>query len=247
MDYALRSVGLSFQDGHHLHAHSHPWGQLIFAATGTMRVDAAEALWLVPPGRALWAPPEVRHGIEMRGTVAMRTIYVPPTRAARLPEQCRAVEVDALLRALILHIVERGLLREDAEADARLAGVFLDRLEAAPRLLLDLKLPSDARLRASAERMWRAPGAVLDLATLARRTRLSARTVQRIFLAETGMRFVEWRQRLRLIHAITALNAGVSVTAAAAEAGYASASAFTAAFRAQLGETPSGFVRGGGA
>jgi AraC-like DNA-binding protein len=69
------------------------------------------------------------------------------------------------------------------------------------------------------------------------------RTLQRIFLEEKGLRFVEWRQRLRLIHAVTALNAGASVTEAGAAAGYASTSAFIAAFRAQMGETPARHAR----
>ena len=81
MGFALRSVGLTYGDGHVLPSHAHDWGQLIFAMTGTMRVEAADALWLVPPGRALWAPPKVLHAIAMRGKVAMRTIYVPPERA----------------------------------------------------------------------------------------------------------------------------------------------------------------------
>ena len=43
MSYALRSVGLTFADGHVLHEHAHPWGQLIFASAGTMRVKGGLA------------------------------------------------------------------------------------------------------------------------------------------------------------------------------------------------------------
>jgi AraC-like DNA-binding protein len=243
MRYALRSVGLTYGDGHVLEAHAHRWGQLIFAGSGTMRVEAQAALWLVPPGRALWAPPDVVHAIEMRGAVAMRTIYVPPERAAPLPGQCTALEIDALLRELILHIVGRGMIVEDDAADERLAALFLDRLAAAPRLTLRLPVPADARVKALAERLWAAPGDTRTLAGLARAASISTRTVQRIFLQETGMRFVEWRQRLRLIHAITVLNGGANVTQAAAHAGYASTSAFIAAFRQQMGETPARYAK----
>jgi AraC-like DNA-binding protein len=58
------------------------------------------------------------------------------------------------------------------------------------------------------------------------------------------MRFVEWRQRLRLLHAITLLEQGSSVTEAGAAAGYASSSAFVAAFRSQTGMTPRRFGKG---
>ncbi|HXC54363.1 MAG TPA: helix-turn-helix transcriptional regulator [Rhizomicrobium sp.] len=245
MRYALRSVGLTYGDGHVLEAHSHDWGQLIFAISGTMRVAAADVLWLVPPGRALWAPPDVVHGIAMRGAVAMRTIYVPPERVSALPALCTALEVDPLLRALILHIVARGMLGEGIAADERLAGVFLDRLAAAARLVLHLPMPRERRTRLIADKLCAAPADTRSLPALARAAKLSARTVQRVFQAETGMRFVEWRQRLRLIHAITALDMGASVTAAGADAGYASSSAFIAAFRQQMGETPGQYVKTG--
>jgi hypothetical protein len=146
MSYALRSVGLTFGDGHVLEEHDHPWGQLIFASAGTMRVKAEEAMWLVPPGRALWAPPRTRHEIEARGTLAMRTVYVPPERGAALGGRCRAIEVGPLLRELILAIVARGLVREAEGAEAHLAGLFLAELADAPALALCVPMPRDPRL-----------------------------------------------------------------------------------------------------
>src|ERR1700712_3592546 len=153
MRYALRSVGLTYGDGHVLDAHSHDWGQLIFASTGTMRVEAADALWLVPPGRALWAPPCVVHAITMRGAVGMRTVYVPPARAGALPAVCTELEIDALLRELILHIVGRGMLRAGGEREERGGGVFLAGLAAAQRRVLPLPMPATARARRLAERL----------------------------------------------------------------------------------------------
>ena len=67
--------------------------------------------------------------------------------------------------------------------------------------------------------------------------------MQRLFHDETGLRFVEWRQRLRLIHAIGALGQGATVTIAGAEAGYASTSAFIAAFKQHIGHTPTRYKR----
>ncbi|MEJ1968292.1 MAG: helix-turn-helix transcriptional regulator [Rhizomicrobium sp.] len=246
MRYALRSLALTYGDGHVLEAHSHPWGQLIFAGSGTMRVEAAAALWLVPPGRALWAPPDVAHAIAMRGVTAMRTIYIPPERAGGLPPLCTAMEVDPLLRELILHIASRQMLAEGVDADERLAGVFLDRLGQAERLVLHLPMPKDVRMRGLAEKLWADASDVRTLAALARAAKVSARTVQRVFQAQTGLGFAQWRQRLRLIHAIAELHAGASVTTAAAAAGYASTSAFIAAFRQQTGKTPGRYVKARG-
>ncbi|HEY6814764.1 MAG TPA: helix-turn-helix domain-containing protein, partial [Croceibacterium sp.] len=60
-----------------------------------------------------------------------------------------------------------------------------------------------------------------------------------LFLSETGLPCAHWRQRLRLLHGAAALGEGHSVTEAGLEAGYASTSAFIAAFRKHFGVTPS--------
>ena len=239
----MRSLGVSYPDGYVLRPHAHRWGQLIYAAAGTMQVEAADMLWLVPPTRALWAPAGTVHAIAMRGAVAMRTIYVPPERSAVLPGASHGIEIAPLLREVILHIVSLGLLSAAVPAQAHIAAVFADLVAAAERLPLFVPMPRDARAMRAAKALHDDPARGESAARLARMAGLSVRTLQRIFLAETGLRFVAWRQRLRLIHAIAALNAGASVTQAGAAAGYASTSAFIAAFRAQMGETPARYAR----
>jgi AraC-like DNA-binding protein len=244
MGYALRCEVITFSDGHQEAAHNHGWGQLIYAATGTMRVVADNALWLIPQGRALWVPPGTEHAITMRGSVAMRTIYIPPGRAGALPEHTEALEVDALLRELILHIAPMRLLREDMREHERLATLFLDRLSRAGRSMFMVPMPRASALKVLAEKLRDDPVREASLPALARAAGMSVRTLQRRFREETGLRFVEWRQRLKLMHAITMLGAGASVTEAGSGAGYANTSAFIAAFRAHMGETPKAFVRG---
>ena len=242
-DFVLRSLGQTFSSGHVLAPHSHPWGQLIYAVRGTMQVLAANTLWLVPPTRALWAPAGTVHAIEMRGTTAMRTIYVPVERSAALPAHSHAIEISPLLREVILHIVSLRLVGADEPRNLHLAQVFLDLVAAAPSLPLFVPMPRDARAAVVARALQADPARDDGIAALARGAGASVRTLQRIFRDETGMRFVEWRQRLRLLHAIALLEQGTSVTAAGAAAGYAGTSAFIAAFRQQMGETPARYAR----
>jgi len=56
---------------------------------------------------------------------------------------------------------------------------------------------------------------------------------------ETKMTVGEWRRRLRLLHGVRLLAGGESVTNAAIDSGYASTSAFIAAFKRTFGMTPS--------
>lgn len=238
MAFLVRSLACTYFGGHHIEPHAHPWGQLIYAAAGVMRVRADDTLWLIPPARAVWAPAGLRHEIWARGDFAMRTLYLAPGLAEPLASGCRAIEVSPLLRELIVHVVSIGMLAADDPAHVRLAGTIVDLLRAAGDLPLSLPLPNDPRALRAAERLQDHPADPAQLGEIARQAGASARTLQRLFLTETGLRFGEWRQRLRLIHAAGALGDGASVTEAGLDAGYASTSAFIAAFRRRFGRTP---------
>lgn len=238
MALIVRALAATYYDGHHIEAHSHDWGQLIYASSGIMRVRAAGRLWIVPPARALWAPAGLRHEIHARGDFAMRTVYLAPGTMEALPDECRAIDVTPLLRELLLHIVAIQLLDEADPRHRAWATVLIERLAAAETLPLSLPLPADPRAARAADLLQADPGGEIELAALAARSGASLRTLQRLFLAETGLRISEWRQRLRLIHAAGLLGAGGGVTEAGLAVGYGSTSAFIAAFRRQFGRTP---------
>lgn len=241
--HSVRSLAVTYRDGERIERHSHSWGQLIYAASGTMRVSTDEAAWLVPPTRAIWVPPRVAHEIHMRGYTAMRTLYISPEAAAVLPGHCRALEVSPLLRELVLHIVG-GMLRTDVAEDARLSGVLLDLLARSETTPLGLPLPKDPRARRLAGTLLAQPATQQPLADLARDAAASVRTLQRLFATQTGLSIEAWRTRARLQHGLVQLTTGASVTAAALDAGYASPSAFIAAFKATFGVTPARYRAG---
>jgi AraC-like DNA-binding protein len=245
--FLVRSLAVTYRDGHRIERHSHAWAQLIYAASGTMRVSTEATTWLVPPTRAIWAPAGVVHEIQMRGATAIRTLYVAPGAAAALPAPCRALEVAPLLRELILHIVARGLLQAGEVGDERLCGVLLDLLAASETTPLALPLPADPRARSVAERLLARPAEMASLGTIARDAAASLRTLQRCFSTETGLSMNTWRTHARLQHGLVQLSSGASVTAAALEAGYASPSAFIAAFKKTFGVTPARYRGGPGA
>jgi AraC-like DNA-binding protein len=236
---AIRCLAATYYDGFHIRPHRHAWGQLIYAATGVMRVRAGGTLWIVPPARAVWIPAGVEHDIRARGDFAMRTLYFPVPLAAGLPAECCAFEVTPLLRELVLELVDRCPVDEADEPGMRLAAVAIDRIAEARTLPLQLPLPRDPRALRLAETLGADPAHPAGLAELARAAGASPRTIQRLFLAETGLPFGQWRQRQRLLHGASALGAGKSVTESGLEAGYAGTSAFIAAFRKHFGVTPS--------
>ncbi len=236
---AIRCLAATYYDGFHIKPHRHHWGQLIYAAAGLMRVRAGGMLWIVPPARAIWVPAGAEHEIRALGDFKMRTLYFPTAMVAGLPAECCALEVPPLLRELVLELVERCPVDEADVPGMRMATVAVDQIAAARTLPLQLPLPRDPRAARLAEALREDPSSQASLADLARAAGASARTIQRLFLAETGLPFAQWRQRLRLLHGAAALGEGKSVTEAGLEAGYSGTSAFIAAFRKHFGVTPS--------
>jgi AraC-like DNA-binding protein len=223
------------------------WGQLLFAARGMLTVHTEPGLWVVPAHQAVWVPAGVRHGVEVAGGVAMRALYLSSSLGGalrrRLPDTCRVVEISPLLREILRRAMRLRTLDRRLAAERHLLAVLLDELTLLPLVPLDLPMPRDARGIRAAALIRAAPAAPHRLADVARAAAASARTVERLFRAETGLPFGVWRQRARLLRALQLLAEGQAVTAVAGATGYESASAFVAAFRRALGTTPGRYFR----
>lgn len=239
--FDVRSLAVTYRNGHHVEAHRHPWAQLIYARSGVMDVTADRRLWFVPPTRAIWIPAGIQHAITVRGEVALRTLYVAPERAQAACRGLETLEVKALLGELIVYIVSVGMLDPTVAEHDRLAGVLMDLIAATRGIDLVLPLPVDPRAARLAEQMRVRPADARTLEVLASEAGASLRTLQRCFIEETGMTIEAWRQKARLVYSATALADGARVSEAALDCGYQSPSAYIAAFRKQFGVTPGQF------
>ena len=212
------------------------WHQLTFATRGHLEVITEIARSFVPADRAVWVPAGTRHTTVMRAPISMRSIFVaaPLVRAPRV----RTIEVGALLRELILHVTRIGALDRAVPVQARLAGVLLDLLATATDVASELASPRDPRARRLAELVIANPSDDRSLRQLARTAGASLRTLERCFLAETGLALGAWRREVRLFHAQRLLAIGTSVTEVALDAGYATPSAFGHAYKLRFGIAP---------
>jgi AraC-like DNA-binding protein len=234
----VAALARTWPDRDVIQTHMHRRGQLLHSLTGIMRIETAEAAWIVPPARALWMPPEMPHSVTMRGRVEMRTIYIQPAACAGLPDRATIVEISRQLRELILAALDEP--QGDAESErggivARLMLSELARLQSRP---LDVPMPRDPRGLRVARGLLEDCSIDLDLDGWADQSGASRRTLARIFRSETGLGFAEWRARLRAIDGLARLAEGDSVGETAASVGYASPSAFSAMIRRTLGGPP---------
>lgn len=218
--------------------HAHRRGQLVHAAEGVLVVSTAEGRWVVPPARAVWVPAGRRHRVASQRPFRLLTLYVDRV-SAPLPDTCRVVAVDALVRELLASAAHFGRDYPAGGAEERLVRVILDRLPAlAVAPLLHLPAPQSAELAKLTAQLTAAPADRRTLEAWAARVGLTSRTAARRFVSETGLTFGQWRQQLRLLAALELLGAGESVTAAAFAVGYDDVSSFIEAFKAAMGVTP---------
>jgi AraC-like DNA-binding protein len=119
-----------------------------------------------------------------------------------------------------------------------LASLIVDSFREQSVAALDLPMPVDAALARFAKSILGAPGDRAGVSDLARRVGLGVRTLERRFLAETGMPLGHWRRLARMTHALRQLAAGQAIKAVALDAGYRSASAFVASFNDMFKQTP---------
>ncbi len=217
--------------------HVHDEHQLVYASRGLFCVDTASARWILPPLRAAWIPARIPHTVTAKASSTMSTLYIDPgAEEAAHHTAVMVVSVSALLRELILHISHAEL---DAESREHIEQVIFDQIAAAPAAPLELLKLQDERTRAIADCLRKDPTDDRTLSQFGAAVGANERTLQRLFAAETGSTFGQWRTQVRLHHGIVALGQGASVTDAALSSGYNQPSAFIAAFRAAFGTTPS--------
>lgn len=229
----VRGLASDHPAGHAIETHAHSTHQVIHAASGILRVTSEAAVWVVPPGRAIWMPAGRPHALYCHTEVALRTVYL---RAAPpgLGDACRVCGVSPLLREILLRLADDPA----AAGNPHLHALLFEELAASEALPLTLPHPADPRLRRLTAALLADPQDSRSLAAWAGELGLSQRNLIRRFRAETGLTFREWRRQARLLAALERLGAGQPVTAVAFEVGYDSVSAFIAAFREALGGTP---------
>jgi AraC-like DNA-binding protein len=237
------SFGQELARGQVLPFHSHRRAQLVFASEGVMAVSTRVASYVIPPQRAVWMPAGVDHRIEARDAVKMRTLYIKPSDIEDLPADVSVLQVTPLLRELILEAVSAGNDYAPLSPLAKIMAVILDQILTQPVApSLRLPMPSDARLKGIVQALIDNPADHRELADWAHEAGASIRTLVRLFPAQTGMTFREWRQQRRLLRALELLAAGESVTNIALEVGYENTSAFIAMFHRCMGTTPTRYL-----
>lgn len=221
--------------------HEHECGQLILALSGAVSCHVPGAIWMVPPGSAVWIPPGVPHRSAGTANSRMYFLFVA-VGAAQLPERTCTLEIRPVVREMILHLADWPDHTGDDGHHVRYKKVLLRELEQMPAGGFDLPVSQHPKLKRLQDALMSDPSDRRALVEWAHLLATSERTLARLVVKETGMTFGRWRQQLHLLVALTLLSGGASVQQVSDALGYESATSFILMFRKALGTTPARYT-----
>lgn len=234
---AFSVVSFDMHHGDCFDAHRHPVHQLAWAASGVLTVQIGDRSWILPPTLALWIPANVWHSTSATKATLMRSVYIAVDDAVDWTEPT-VVSVSPLLRDVIEYLGEPDV---PVAARRRAEAFIVDLLQPVTVTTMSVPMPTDDRALAVATALVDEPADQRTLEELGRDVGASVRTLSRLFVAETGMSFAEWRTHARLRAALALLAGGGSISSVARAVGYSTPSAFVAAFHRVTGQTPGAY------
>lgn len=217
--------------------HKHDCCQLIYADLGCMTVATKKGRWVVTPQNGVWVPAGINHRVIRKGPIHLSTLYMQSPIEKHL-KTCSVLTITPLLKALLMEASSYSMEEIECDEESRLLRVLKDQIIKLPSSRLSLPMPSDARLKIIAERLVEDPGNRDSLTQWCEIVGASRRTIERKFQKECGLSFLEWRQQMRLLHAIELISMGQPITTVALSVGYNDISFFIGIFKRYLGVTP---------
>jgi AraC-like DNA-binding protein/quercetin dioxygenase-like cupin family protein len=228
---------LELRSKQRIETHRHRSHQLTFASSGAITMGVEDGIWVLPPSRALWIPAGTPHAVSVQGSTTMVATYFDPAPCPISWTEPTVVDASQVLS----HLIEHLATELDPAPRRRAEAVIFDLLRPLSVARLNVPTPRDPRARAVAQALLANPADSRSLSDWGSHVGASGRTLSRIIERETGLGFDQWRTRVRVARALPALAGGMSVTHVAHEVGYASASAFVAAFKRTVGVSPGAY------
>jgi len=226
--------------------HAHSRHQLMYAFSGTLRLEAENGLYLLPPQRAAWIPAGVKHRTTLHN-VRSGSVFFAPSLVATDSGGVRIIPAAPIVREMVCYALRWP---PDREPDNGLADTYFRTLGMLCvewiREEMPFRLPA-----ARTEQVARGMDYTLNnlevagINGAAGAAALSERQFRRRFYQETGIAWRQFLYQARMLRAMELLvDPHANITGAAYAVGFNSLSAFAKSFTRFTGQTPSGFRRG---
>ncbi len=225
--------------------HTHPTGVIgMRLSGGRYGVELDSGFVAIPSRCAVWVPPGCRHNVVQMADTTSVSLHIAPEVASRMPAEPMRCFVNPMTFEMMKHFaVVYGTTEKGIHAK-RLARILIEEVLAAPRIPRGFApVPRDERLMRIFHSLDVPDFRRLTADRIAETVGVSARTLSRLTLQETGLSFGQWVLHTVMLYALEDLARGETVEATAGLAGFETASAFIRAFARIFGVTPGEYMK----
>jgi AraC-like DNA-binding protein len=224
VDHATRAV---LNAGQTMSIAQHSFAIAIVMLRGGVVIEYEGSAWITQAGHCVVMPPGRRLSIAASRHSEMRLIETDHFEDVSV----RMVQVTPLLHALAQH--------DSVAANARqMRALFLAEIDRSDLVQPAVRLPHDLRARWIAQAILDDPSELRSLADFAALSGTARRTLLRLFTAQSGLSFRQFRQHVRIYSSLEMLAGSETVQEIAFAIGYESSAAFICAFRKIMGQPP---------
>ena len=218
-------------------AHVHGCGQLVFAQHGPMLLETRNGIVRMGPDRAAWLPAGESHAVFLDRQFRYHSLYIDSDFCSRGTHG--VFTLSPLLRELIIDVSSWPESNLSAEEKMRRAQIIVDEIVRPPRTGSSFRIPDDKKLGIICRAIERDTSIGKSLDDWALEVGGSTKTLRRLFLAQTGMAFQQWRNHVRMTRALELQMSGMREIDVALAVGYATEGAYAQAFKKFYGHPPS--------
>ena len=220
--------------------HSSLWGDFNFSLNGILEYEIEQQIYLSPPNYGLWLPPQTAHtSIALDEQITHYVcIRIHPSLCGDFASCSKTLSIRPFLRHLVHEILEQKQ-KGSATTDYRhLLQVLVDQLKAAPAYEHYLPQSNHVSLKPLLHQLSNPELFHKSLQQLLSNASMSERHLLRLSQQELQLSLSEWRNRAKILYAITQIRQGKTVKKLAYELGYQHSSSFIEFFKRYTEQTP---------
>ena len=221
--------------------HCNLWGDFNLSLNGTLELNVADQIYLSLPNYGLWIPPQTEHCCTAVNDLLTHyiCIRIHPTLCQSFAQLTQTLNVRPFLRQTITEILEQQKQRcSDPEYYEQLLQLLFRQIQKSTHYQHYLPQSNHPILKPILDRLSETQHFHLSLQEILDQVQISERHALRLSQQQLQMSLSEWRNRSKIIYAISQIQQGVSIKKIGLELGYQHSSSFIEFFKRFTGQTP---------
>lgn len=220
--------------------HSSLWGDFNFSLNGILEYEIEGQIYLSPPNYGLWLPPQTAHtSIALDEKITHYVcIRVHPCLCQHFAPCTKTLSIRPFLRHLVHEILEQKQQGRTTLHYQHLLLVLMDQLKTAAAYDHYLPQTNHVLLKPLLQQLANPQLFHKSLQQLLSGSPMSERHLLRLSQQELQLSLSEWRNRAKILYAISQIRQGKTVKKLAYELGYQHSSSFIEFFKRYTEQTP---------